>query len=188
MTKVTFDSDNHRYFLDGLPAVSVTQALEAGGLVDTKWFTQYAAERGSAVHKAIELLEDDDLDMDSVDDAVAPFLESYKKFKAEFRWQSEHSELKVWSLTHHVAGTVDQVGLANGLRCIIDFKTGALSPAVGVQLTGYQLLAAQSRGIKAQRLIAVQLVGDGTYRLKEYKSEPSVFHACVRIAHWKAAL
>jgi len=187
MTILTFDPEKHAYTLDDKPAISVTQALVGGGLVDTNWFTEFARDRGSAVHRAIKLYENDDtdLDMDTVDEHVLPFFNAYLKFKAEYQWQVEKSEFHVWSDRYQYAGTADQMGRSAGVRAIVDFKTGQLSPAVGIQLTGYALAYAESFGVVITKLLGVRLVGDGTYRIEGYKLNPTVFYAALTIARFK---
>jgi hypothetical protein len=188
MSELTFDENLHRYLIDDVPAVSVTQALVDAGLVDTRWFTDFARDRGSAVHKAIQLHEEDDLDESSIGDDVRPYFEAYLKFKAEYSWCPVGTEIQVWDKAHGFAGTIDQLGEAHGALAIVDFKTGQLSPAVGIQLTGYQILLQLQRSEKVQKLLAVRLVGDGSYKIQTYKSDPGVFFAALKIAQWKRSI
>lgn len=183
--ELTFDEESHRYTLDETPVISVTQALVGGGLVDTKWFTEWARDRGSAVHRAIQLFEADDLDESTIDENVRPFFDAYLKFKAEYRWEPLESELHVWSARHQYAGTADCVGRTHGTKAIVDYKTGQLTPAVGIQLTGYALAHAECRHSVITKLLGVRLVGDGTYRIQTYKLNPGVFYAALSIARWK---
>lgn len=180
-----FDEAKHCYTFNDKPMAHVTGILVDSGLVDAKWFTEFGRDRGSAVHKAIHYHELDDLDESTLDDTVRPFFEAYLKFKAEYQWQPIENELQVWSERHEYAGTLDSYGKAAGTRAIADYKTGQLTPAVGVQLTGYSLALAECRGIVCTKLLGVRLVGDGTYRIQQYKLDPTTFYAALNIARWK---
>jgi hypothetical protein len=184
MGNLTFSPDDHSYKLDGTPMISVTQALVGGGLVDTSWFTEWARDRGSAVHRAIQLYEAHDLDMSTIDEYVRPFFNGYLKFRGEYDWHPEHSELHVWSNRHQYAGTLDGVGKSRGIKTILDYKTGQLTKAVGIQLTGYALAHAECKHSVVTNLLGVRLVGDGTYRVQSYKLNPGVFYAALTIARW----
>ena len=185
MTALTFDEQSHTYEIDGERAISVTKALVESGLVDTKWFTELGRDRGSATHAAIHLYEQGGLDEDTIDDRVRPFFDAYLKFKAEYEWQPEATEVQVWSKIHGYAGTLDSVGKSKGRLAIADFKTGALHPVVGIQLTGYALGYAESQHRVVTKLLGVRLVGDGSYRIQQYKFEPAVFYSMLNIARWK---
>jgi len=185
MEGLSFSPDDHSYKLEGAPVISVTQALVGGGLVDTSWFTEWARDRGSAVHRAIQLYEADDLDESTIDEHVRPFFNGYLKFRAEYNWQPERSELHVWSKRHQYAGTLDSQGKSNGVKTILDYKTGQLTKPVGIQLTGYALAYAESYHSVITNLLGVRLVGDGTYRIQSYKLNPGVFYASLSIARWK---
>ena len=49
-------TDDHQYYVDGVPYVSVTQVIADAGLYGdaSRFYTQQSAERGRIVHKIIE--------------------------------------------------------------------------------------------------------------------------------------
>lgn len=61
----------------------VTEILTKAGLIDATWFTEESRQRGTAVHVATWLDDQGNLDEDSVDAAVRPYLESYRAFKRQ---------------------------------------------------------------------------------------------------------
>ena len=69
-----------------------------------------AAQRGTAVHKAVELHLQGDLDELSMDPDVADYFYAYWKFERETGYQPEHSELRVFSTKFRYAGTLDLAG------------------------------------------------------------------------------
>jgi hypothetical protein len=58
----------------------VTEILAHTGLVDGRFFTDEARERGTAVHAAIHYEAQHDLDESSVDPKVLPYLQSYRRW------------------------------------------------------------------------------------------------------------
>lgn len=110
MPKFKFIEENHTYWLDDIQIPSVTQVLPYNFFGND---SEYNKDRGSKVHKMIELYNMKNLDEESLDPILIPYLQGYKKFVAE-----------------------------NGTpkNCIIDIKTGTPQPAVPLQLAGYALL------------------------------------------------
>lgn len=184
---IEFAPAEHTYTIGGRPLISVTQAMKESGLIDTRWFTEWAAQRGSRIHRAVQLLCEDDLDEESVDFNDRPYLEAYKKFAAEKNWRPFGTELHVWDEGRGFAGTLDGVGDLDRKATIVDYKTGPPTRAVGIQLTGYAIALKATSGQIAQRLVAVHLKPDGNYRMTSYAFEPTVFLACLTVAQWKGA-
>ena len=165
--------------------MSVTQAMCESGLVDTTWYDQWGRERGSAIHKAIQLYEEDDLDLESVDPNVMGYFDAYLKFKDEKKWRPMETELHVFDPVRGFAGTLDAIGYLKNRVTLVDYKTGPLTRQVGIQLSGYAigLKVAHSNTI-VQGLVGVQLKHDGTYKIKSYPFEPAVFLAALEISRW----
>lgn len=110
MQKFTFNPEGHIYKLDGIIIPSVSQVLPYSFYGND---SEYNKERGSLVHKMIELYNMKNLDEESLDPVLIPYLQGYKKFVAE-----------------------------NGIpkNIILDIKTGVPQPADPLQLAGYALL------------------------------------------------
>ena len=186
MTTLSFDPESHSYKLDGRRLISVTQVLKSAGIIDTSWYTDWAAERGSAVHKAIQLESAGELDEDSVDFNVQPYLEAYRKFRLEKGWHPVATELMVVDRVYEYAGTLDALGMMKDRMTIVDYKTGPLAAPVGLQLSAYALGVKAYQGKAVTNLVGVQLKPDGTYKMKRYPFEPLVFRAALKVAQWKA--
>ena len=73
----------------------------------------------------------------------------------------------------------------SGVKAVVDIKSSVqLYPSVGPQLAAYE--RALPVGLAAQKRIAVQLKGDGTYSAKEY-SEPTdwpLFCSLLTVRNW----
>lgn len=180
-----FDESTHTFTLDGVVIPSVTQILKKAGLIDDAWYDMYYANKGTAIHKAVELFENDDLDEDSLDDEIKPYLGAWIKFKLETDWRTAQTELQVHGIGY--AGIVDLVGSLNEEPAIIDLKSGSVvSPWWGLQLAAYVNAIEIEVDLLPQRY-ALQLKNDGTYKLHEYKdrNDIRVFNAALTIANWK---
>ena len=190
---IEFDEANHLYFVDGKPMPSVSSILSP--LVDFSRVPpetlEYARQRGTAVHKATELHDLGTLDEESVDEAVRPYLEAWKRFRKETGFVPRLIESRVHHADYGYCGTIDRQGymtkLAGSPEAVIDIKTPVqLGPVVGIQLAAYQE-ALRSEGIQADLRFAVQLRSDGQYRLTAYtdKADFSVFVALLTIKNWR---
>lgn len=167
---LTFDADTHTYRWDGEVVPSVTQLLRP--LMDFSHVRpdvlDAAAAFGTAVHKACELADLDQLDEDELDPALAPYLAGWRKFCREHECRWDAIERTVFHKDLRYAGTLDRAGQVDGAHSIVDIKSGsALMPTTGPQLAAYAR-AHDPNGALFRRF-AVRLFPDG-YELKQYTS------------------
>jgi hypothetical protein len=162
--------------------VTVTELLKAEGFIDTQWFTEYHAPRGTYVHRACELSDLGELDMDELDPILTPYVEAWGKFMNESGFQITEMETRLISDTHQFSGKPDRIGIFNGRPAIIDLKSGALQPWTALQLAGYEIL----KGSPHKRF-GVRLTDEGTYKITEYtdRSDRGVFLAALACYQWK---
>ena len=182
---LTFDEATHTYRLDGTVLPSVTTILKAEGFVDTSRYTEYGRDRGTKVHRAIHLYDDGELDEDSLDPALRPYLEGWIRFKQESGFEVIESEGRHASEAYQFAGTLDKLGTWKpNTPVIIDIKTGKVESWVGLQLAGYHILVDDKSHYKR---FALHLREDGSYRLHEFKerSDRAVFLAALLTHQWK---
>src|SRR3954463_4964548 len=87
MATATFAEFDHSYEVDGIVVPSVTQVLSLTGIDDVSGiplhYLQRAAGIGTAVHQACELLDEDDLDLDSLDPLIQGYVLGYQRFREE---------------------------------------------------------------------------------------------------------
>lgn len=107
---VEFWPDTHIYSANGKILPSVTGILCAEGFVDDEWFTEWARDKGSHVHTAINYDLTNELDEDSLDDEIRPYLAAFRKFMADSGLRVERSEVPGVNTTHLYCGTPDIVG------------------------------------------------------------------------------
>lgn len=182
-----FDEATHTYRLLGAPVPGVTSILAP--LVDLSGIPRATLEAkrqlGQDVHFACQLLDEDDLDEDSVEEHVAPYVQAYRKFKAETSAAVLLNEHKVAEPMFMYAGTLDRVMQINGAKWLVDLKTCISTPmAVGPQTAAY--LRALGDSTVTHRG-ALRLRPDGTYRLDQLTGADdwSVFMACLTLHRFK---
>lgn len=193
---LTFDQETHIYRWNNEIVPSVTQLLNEFKLVDfsgvPKDRLEYKRSLGVAVHYAIELLEAQNLNEDSLAEAIKPYLDAYKSFREVTGFEPRQTENRMYSKKWRFAGTMDQQGIHLGKvgneEAIIDYKcTWKLYAACGPQLQGYKILFEENTGIKIKRLFGLQLKPTGHYELEEFKdpNDKQDFLACVWLHYQK---
>ena len=145
---------------------------------------------GGAVHLTTALYDEDDLDMDSLDPALKLCLEAWIKFRKDVGFIVHRTEQIVYSKKYDYAGTYDRIGYMAGVKALIDIKTGTSLPkTIALQTSAYMegYNEGKKREERIKRRLVIQLLEDGTYKMKEYKerSDFSVFLACLNIRNWK---
>lgn len=172
MSAVTFDPVRHVYRVDGRKIPNVTGVLHACGVVDDYWFTEIARQRGSAVHKATELIDRGCLDESSVDPRLLGYLEAYQNFKDNCRPDWTHIEQRVFDPIHRYAGTLDRAGHlgATDRLWVIDLKTGAPQRWVRLQLVAYANALRVDTG-KFYHRASLQLKESGRFILTPYGAD-----------------
>lgn len=168
--------------------IRVTELLAEAGLIDRTWFSEEGATRGTYVHQACHYYDMGWLDEEVLDPALVPYLQGWVKFLNDTGVNIIRSEDRIDSERLGVTGQPDRivewpkVGFA-----IIDIKSGSLQPFTAIQLAAYKLLANEAYQPANYKRFAVNLPGDGTYKVKEYKdrADEGIFLAALAIHNWK---
>ena len=161
----------------------VTAILKDVGLVDTQWFTDYARDRGSALHLATELYDKDDLLISSVVPEILPAFNRYLKFLREMKPEMLAIEKHV-TYPGLYQGTLDRnlIIRAKG-QGILDIKGGQPSKVDRLQLAGYAMTFPRPM----RRWNLYLNVGEN-YKLVEHEDhqgDNADWMACVRIAAFR---
>lgn len=193
---LTFDEPSHRYAWNGVPVPGVTSVLAPlsnFGMVDPD-VLQAAIEFGHAVHKATELDDLGQLDVEDLDPSLVPYLQGWKKFSREWSVEWVGIEERVYHPKLRYAGTLDRRGLVTNpqtkatRRAVVDIKSStSLYASVGPQLAAYARAVEPDLGGGTLRL-ALQLKGDGTYVAKEYTdpTDWAAFASLLTLRTWCA--
>ena len=179
MAHLLFFDEGHKYTIDGeeLPSVSeLTRFISREIYGDVGQFNlDRAADRGTAVHKATELL--DKYGTAEIDEDIAPYLQAYIAFRKEHKceWQ------KIEYATHHpenlYAGTLYRVGTIDGKLVVLDIKTSSTiqKPLYTAQLNLYRKMLPDP----IEQLVILHLKKDGTYKLIDMPIDDTLADACI---------
>ena len=97
-------------------------------------YTEEASNTGSMVHGALER----HIKGEKPGDVIMTHLGYFKKFEDEWKPEYLACEATVYNKTEGYAGTFDFIALINGVRTIVDIKTGkSVYPEVALQLAAY---------------------------------------------------
>lgn len=189
--KIEFEAPSHRYRLDGRLVPNVTRVI--GDLQDFGSIPVGALERkraiGSALHRAIELDLEGELDLQSIDPNVSGYFLAWRTFMGEKHLECYLVECRVASSKYRYAGTLDLVGEMDGKEVLIDAKVSREPhPAARLQTAAY-LQAACEMGFLAPstRRFALYLHADGRYSLEPHtaRDDLAVFLACLARYNWR---
>lgn len=193
---LTFDEPTHTYRHNGVVVPGVTSVLKPLMNLDfvDPVVLDAASAFGRAVHKACELDDLGQLEEESLDEALTPYLAAWRKFCRDYDAEWGMVEGFVFNQQLRYAGTLDRFGLvrqrpdvAMRAPAIVDIKSGTqLFPAVGPQLAAYhRALPPALASVTAKRL-AVQLKPDATYVAK-WHDDPTdfaVFASLLTLRQW----
>lgn len=192
MKDLLFIEGTHQYFLtegDGenwtakveLPAL--TNILKAVGIIDTRFYNDAGRARGKAVHRALELIDRNELDWGSADPRTYGYIEAYLKFKEEkdlLSWADNIIEEPTYHKQKLYGCTPDRVIGTT----VLDIKTGGSEQWHALQLTGCAD-ALRSHGMNIDRLWDVYLKDNGTFKIVQIDEDlTDVWDAVLRTYGW----
>jgi hypothetical protein len=177
----------HRYwFPDRREAIGVTAALKAAGLIDDRYFSEQATERGTAVHLALEALDKGHAPL--VAAAHEGYIAAYRRFLTECAvGPIAMNEAVLGDPVLGYAGTVDRVRTIGPHLSVVDIKTGAPVAWHRIQLSAYCELVKKATHHAVVRRWGLYLREEGTYSFLAYtdRSDWDVFKAALLIAQYK---
>jgi hypothetical protein len=182
MPEYTYDDATHTYRIDGVVVPSVTQVLKEAGLVDDRWYTPEACQRGRLVAVATELYDNDQLNWDAVPDDIHGYVQAWIRFREDGPFEIIAREEERYSPTMRYAGTPDVTARWGGRPTLIEIKTGSNAAWHGLQLAGQNGLFDLE-----YRRVVVLLKSDGKYWVTEYDdpSDWDAFRGALAVCHWK---
>lgn len=195
---INFDEAGHLYTIP--PAApggrdvrvpSVTEILKDNGLVDYSFCTELARERGSSAHEAIHFATEGELDRTSLDPIITPFVNSAERFLADVEAEPIMAEAVVFSALFGYAGKLDLLCYLRRRRilAVVDWKTGSVPPATGLQLAGYGGAWHEMTGEPVMERFAVQLTPehDVPYKIHEFtdRGDLAVFRGAAAVTNWR---
>lgn len=154
-----FDDEAHRYIVNGIitPSVSRLLSLKFDDYPNVpKAVLQAAADRGTEMHKAIEVYEKTGEESDLQE------FRNYLFLKKHFKIENVENELPVAYFEDGLpvfAGTIDQVCRIDGVPAINDFKrvSAPNKEKIAYQVNLYRLAYNQTFGVEVKALSFMQL-------------------------------
>lgn len=192
--RLSFEEEGHVYRLDGEVIPGITAVLKRVGLIDDRFYSVEARDRGTAVHAAIEYLQEGDLERSSLAPLLIPYVEAWERFRDEMGWEPiERPELLVGSESLRFATRIDGVGLTRDCPfvTVCNWKSGAAALWHPIQAAGEAIAYAETTGRATAfgvRRAALYLRDDGTYRFEPHPAKYTQrdlddFRAAVRTYH-----
>lgn len=179
--------EKHTYRLGRRVVPGVTQVIDAilapePHVAPDVWARK--GELGTLIHEACAFDANDELDRESLDPEVAPYMQAWWRFKSETRAQILSSNVLVYHKLYDYAGEIDHEVSINEVVGVLDIKTGVEEPKHYVQITAY----CEARGNRNNWLLYLRPNGD--YRLVPDRvsiDNFSVFLAALRVYRWRQA-
>lgn len=182
MARLVFYDSSHTYEVDGEEVPSVSEIIrfisrEVYGDV-AQFHLDHAADRGTKVHKALEVL--DKYGEVEITEDISPYVRAYLKFRKDHPCQWKYIEKPMCSPEKTYAGTLDRYGTVDGIPTILDFKTNKnIPPAHRQMYTAQQNLYRQALSEPVERILLLQLKDDETYKLYPLEIEDALANACL---------
>lgn len=178
---IEFLEETHTYLVDGVIKPSVSEIMTPLSKEYYKDINedilQMACDRGSAIHKATE-----DIDQDKgydIKDKWKDYVFQYKKFKALRKPKIKEVEQQLTNGEY--CGTIDRIMDIDGDIWLVDIKTSAKinDTLVAVQLGGYKKLL-NDKKVKKYGVLHLTKTG---FKLVEVNPREDIFEALLKI--WK---
>jgi hypothetical protein len=184
---LAFDEATHTYRFMGAVVPGVTSILRplssfegiAPAVLEAK------ARLGTEVHYACQLDDENDLDEDSVEPQVEPYLLAWRAFRRDTQCEVLAVEKRVFEPSLQFAGTLDRLLRIEGARWLVDLKTCFTTPITAGPQTAAYLRALGDTSVT--RRAALRLRPDGTYRFDALTGvdDWSAFMACLTLHRFK---
>jgi hypothetical protein len=168
-TYLEYSDREHRYFADGKELRSVTQVLDAAGLISQFCKDDEAAARGTEVHRLCALDDEHRLDLRTVPVQLRGYLRAWRKYRQDTGFKPYLIEHRVDCLEYGYSGRFDRLGYTpGGIGTVLDIKTsksGAVPAYARLQLVAYGLAYDHRRVFERT---AVSLRPGGKYNCRNY--------------------
>lgn len=205
MATLIFYDTGHQYTLNDETIPSVSEiarfaSREVYGTVE-QYTLDNAANRGSQVHKATEVL--DKYNEVECDPSIEPYIRAYIKFRKDYGIKEYLCiEKALASETLKYAGTIDRIFTITaefaskykeqtkidisdkiGKLAIIDLKSSAVVQKVlaQIQLNAYKKLAEENKIGEVGALMILHLNKEGKYKIHNFDIDDTLFISCYNL-------
>ena len=203
-TLIFFDKE-HQYTLNGEQVPSVSEISRFASREVYGDINQYtldnASSRGSAVHKATEVL--DKYNEVECDPNIEPYIRAYIQFRKDYNIKEYMAiEKALASESMRFAGTIDRIFVITkefadtfkaqtktdisklvGKLAIIDIKSSSVVQKVlaPIQLNGYEKLATENKLGDVALLLILHLTKESKYKVHNFDIDDTLFMSCYNL-------
>ena len=172
----------------------VTEILQAVGLIDLSKVNpavlSAAQKFGTAVHRACELFDKNNLNLKTLSQEIVPFLNAWKRFCEDYNLKFNEHEIEHRFVSKlNFTGKPDRYYFTGNTLNIIDIKcSNIIYPATSIQLAAYEILILENLQKKCYvKRKSVLLIGDNEYKVVEHNNftDKSVFLSSLNIYFWR---
>jgi hypothetical protein len=194
--QIDFKKDTHEYFISGIKVPNPTGILEKVGITDFSGIPperlKIAQDFGTAVHMACELWDKKNLNESVLDPKLIPYLNAWKKFLDQTKFEIRKIEQIVGSEKYMFAGTLDRFGFFFGKQTIIEIKTcyEMNIKAARLQTAAYFIANNEMyKNEKATQRMVVLLKPTGDYDKEMLKNsmDTNIFLSCLSVINFREA-
>lgn len=188
--KLAFRPEDHTYRIGERELISVTTLLEQERVIDTTFYTERGALRGTMVHVATKLADEGEFDPAKMPEQWLGYVDAWEQFRSETGFVVKHAEYRTCNESLGVACTIDRIGQLGELgacsgKWIIELKTGSPEAWHWLQLAGQRECVDF-----ACNVAVVYLKEDGGYSFQrrdfsEHLRDRRMFKATIERHEWK---
>lgn len=165
--KLEFDSDKHRYTVNGEVMPFYSGIMASLGFAPNPFWTDSGRAEGSAISLWVNFLGQGKEPATSPDERIAGRVDGYRKFLSDTQFKWEGGELPLFEPVSRFCCMPDFWGYLGNFAAVVEVKRGAKLPTHKLQ-TAAQSLALKANGFQVQRRYCLYLK-DGGYRLEEHQ-------------------
>jgi len=187
-----YNDELHEYRINGKVVPGVTEVLKDAGFIDyskiPESIREFALQRGSYVHLACAMLVRGELDWDTVDEQILPYVRAFEAFLSDTGFKAVLVEKPLCSELWGYCGTLDLFGERNEKQWLIDIKSGVVPDWCCLQLAAYEELLPDVYKERPVERYGLALRKDGRYALSkryDYVNDMAAFTAALVCYRYK---
>ena len=168
MKDFRFEEESHSYFYKDKRVPSVSEILSP--LMDKSFMLPEHAERGTYVHKCVQLMEASVKDWEPRYSELEGYISAYQNYRKVATTKPKAVEEPLFSKKFGFAGTPDLVFTSPVEIC--DIKTGTPQAWHALQLMGYAILLGEKLKIDPETInrFGLYLNREGKYKVAHYEN------------------
>lgn len=169
-----FNAQDHSYWLAGVRIPSYSEIAKAEGLTDYSGVSAQVMEAsrnfGENGHRMLRLFVEDNLDEESLDENLVPYLNGFKKFCGLHKMSPLDGwvENPTYSVKWKYGVTPDWIGYIDDKLTVLEYKfTSIIMVSVAIQTAAQKVAFQERTQMKVDQRMVLQLLTDD-FRVKRF--------------------